>query len=209
MTQPGFVPIQRLYTRVLSILGVEAAAQRQLVAPLSVQNVQVLGDLSDVVEPHQNPVFGLRATLGATALNHQVISIQAGRRPVRIWSVFIEAGASVRIGVFRDNIITAAEIEFDCVDISPVGSMSTSQARTQTARTRQGEFVAAAMPARIGNLASFRAELVHWNMLRPSLVAPNNFFTLWNHAINDAMDVSVIWEEVPGQGEVEGMGFPV
>lgn len=200
--------LNRLYTQALRILGVEAPGADQLALGRQITPVTILADVSDVVEPHQNPVFGVRSGQTAVAAAHGVISVEATSRPIRIWGVHIEASDAPRIMAISSNIIDANQVELLAGPLAPVGVGAAVTTRQSTAICRSGTFAAAAIPAAVTAFSEFTPLFPgFWNPLLPMLVAPGTVFTTYDETANDIHRVGIVFEEIPRQQELP-TGFP-
>lgn len=203
MTQPGFAPIQRLYSRALNILGVATPGTRQLVAPLAIQQVNVVSDLSDAAEPHSVPIFGMVTAQGAVIARRGAVAISATSRLVRVRQIFITAGADVRMAVLDDAApIDTIVTTIAAAAIGGLGPFGTGRS-TPTAIVTAGTNDPANLP-----LSSFLPELAQFDVRPPLLLTPGTALVFEDQTANDPITLGAMWEEIPGQIETADIGFP-
>ncbi len=209
MVQPapprGFSRLETLYTQALRLLGVVSPGNVALDTPNIITNVQVLADVSDVTIPHQNPLFGYSSSDTPAAGENQLYVIGATSRPLRIWTIFVGAGTGVRIVVLDEDLRANTIVAQQVSSLGPVGTAAAATAAGNTAIVGRGTTTGVVAP--FTTLASFEPELVQWNANK-FLIAPGQFFTLYNTIVAEAANVKVIFEEIPDQNEVTGLGFP-
>lgn len=197
--------LERAYTRALRILGVESPGAVPLQIAQLLTPVTVVADVSDTVEPHQNPMFGFFSARAAPAAGQNlIVELQATARPIRVWLVRAPVGTTPRMGIFTATQITAAAATLQCAPIAPVGVDPAATTGGHTAVLSTGELTGAGA---FGTLASFQIPATPWAVPRPFLIAPGSFFTIIDTTSADAMSAGAVWEELPRQTEVN-VGFP-
>ncbi len=202
MTTPQFpsAPLQALYTRALRILGLVSPGGAQTQISLGVTPVTILSDVSDASVPHQNPLFGVRMSVAAVALEFSVVALQARSRLVRLRSVQVITGTNLRF-----QVVTEASGPVDSVTIGPTGGFPLGPA------TDGGfAFVTGGNNTAVkANANSFRPAASEFNFRQlGSLIAPGNTLIVEHASANTAMEISVIYEEIPQQTDVANLGFP-
>ncbi len=196
MTQPGFTSLSTIYTRALRLLGF-VPAQRQLQAPLAVQPVQIVADVSDVVVPHSNPVFGISRAQAAVAAERGVTILETTSRLVRIRQIEITA-TTPRVFVVSAATgftITTPGADVFGVSVGPQVNVGTAIVHRGTTTT-----VSAAGAWSPGTNRDLRP---------PLLVAPGQLLVLIDSTVNIANQFDLLWEEIPTQDQVVDIGFPL
>lgn len=189
--------LETLYTRALRLLGVSTPGGKQLTSPLSVQPVQIVADVADVSIPHSNPIFGLAMGVAAFAAEFGIAEIRAIDRLVRIRQIFISAGTNVRTFVVAGNynITRVTDTRFG-TPLGPRTDAGTAVVRRGTSTVDPTAFL------------GVEFEQVQFDVRPPFLIAPGFSLCFGDVVANSGTGISVLWEEIPGQGEVAAIGFP-
>jgi len=199
MTQPGFQSLSTVYTRALRLLGM-VPAQRQLQSNLTIQPVQIVADVSDFSVPHQNPLFGINAVGSAVAAEFGAVSLEAVSRTLRVRFLNVLVMTSPRMRVFaRGDAI------LDAVTLGPIPGITLGPSvQTGTAQVRAGNNTAV-------NIATtaVRPTASQFDLRPPILIAKGSTLAIEDAASNTAVNVSIIWEEIPDQDATTDVGFPL
>ena len=196
-----FVPLEQLYTRALTILGVVTPGARQTSLSLAVSPVSIISDVSDASVPHQNPLFGVSITTTAVAAEFSIVQLIAINRMIRLRQLNIVAlGTSPRIELLSVAAAAMATIQ---VAATPGFSMSPSVI-PGLGNARGG--VNAGAPLLDAN--AYRPSLGTIDFRPALLIAAGEALCYEDQSSNTQISISLIYEEIPLQTDIANLGFP-
>ena len=195
-----FVPLEQLYTRALTLLGVVTPGARQTSLSLAVSPVSIISDVSDASVPHQNPLYGVSITTTAVAAEFGIVQLTAVTRLIRLRQLNIVAlGTSPRIELLP---VAAAAMATVQVAATPGFSMSPSVI-PGLASARGGVNAGAILDAN-----AYRPSLGTIDFRPALLIAPGQTLCYEDSSTNTQISISFIYEEIPLQTDIANLGFP-
>lgn len=199
--QPGFTTLNQVYTRALSILGVVSPGGRATALSLGVTPVSLISDVSDASVPHQNPIYGISVTTTAVVGEFSIVQLSALARMLRVRRITVIAlGTSPRLELLGTAAAVLATVQ---VAATPGFSLGPSVI-PGNASARGGVNAGAAI---LDNNA-FRPDLSSFDFRPPFLIAPGQTLCYEDQSTNTQISLSILWEEIPLQTDVEDLGFP-
>lgn len=195
-----FVPLEQLYTRALTLLGVVTPGARQTSLSLAVSPVSIISDVSDASVPHQNPLYGVSITTTAVAAEFSIVQLISITRLIRLRQINIVAlGTSPRI-----ELLAVGDAPMATIQVAATAGFSMSPSVIPGfANSRGGVNAGAILDAN-----AYRPSLGTIDFRPALLIAPGQALCYEDSSTNTQISISFIYEEIPLQTDITNLGFP-